>query len=331
MTVDADVTTDEAVAAPKPASTRKTTIVTWLRRLLLLVVVAGAAWTLTKHWPTVWATTKTLPWGSVLLSELAVIVGIAFGVLAWRTIVKDIGPPVGYVRCAQINLVGSLGKYVPGSVWAYLLQMELARKAGVGRARIVTGSLVQVGLALVATAGFATAALPSLYGEFPGAIFFAIALPVGVCALHPRILTWAMNRILKLIRRQPLEAPLHFRMIGEALGLQVVSYAFFGLHLWILADAVGAAPGLAGFLLCTAAVTIGLNAGMFVFVLPSGAGIRDGMIVAVLISSLAYPQALAFALVSRVMFVVADLVTAGAAAWLARWRVPIRPAAPREP
>lgn len=329
MTVDADVTNEEAVAPPKPASTKKAVILTWARRLLLLIVIAGAAWTLSKHWGTVWTTTKTLPWGSVLLSELAVIVGIGFGVLAWRTIVKDLGPPVGLIRSTQINLVGSLGKYVPGSVWAYLLQMELARKAGVGRARIFTGSLVQVGLALVATAGFATAALPSLYGEFPGAIFFAIALPVGVCALHPRILTWAMNRILKLIRRAPLVSSLHFRMIGEALGLQVISYAFFGLHLWILADAVGAAPGLPGFLLCTAAIAIGLNAGMFVFVLPSGAGIRDGMIVAVLISSLAYPQALAFALVSRVMFVVADLVTAGLAAWLARWRVPLA-AAPQQ-
>lgn len=324
MTVDTEVTTETEVAEQKPANPRKAFILTWLRRLLLVVVVAGAGWTISNHWPTVVETTKTLPWTAVALSQLVVIMGIAFGTLTWRTIVEDLGPHVGAFRCAQINLVGSLGKYVPGSVWAYVLQMELGKKAGVGRARIFTGSLIQVGLGLVSAATFGLLALPTLMGKFPGAVFFAVILPVGLVALHPKILTWLTNLMLRVLRRQPLASPLHFRMVGESLGLQLISYCFFGLHLWILAQAVGAAPGFAGFVLCTAAVAIGLNAGLFFFVLPSGAGVRDGVIVAVLISSLAYPQALAFAVVSRVMFVFADLVTAGLAAWLARWRVPIK-------
>src|SRR5258708_4333822 len=121
MTVDADdTTTDEVVAQPKPANSTRAIVLTWLRRLMLVVVIAGAGWTLTKHWDTVWATTKTLAWEWVVLSDLAVIVGIVVGTLAWRTVVKALGPPVSFIRCAQINLVGSLGKYVPGSVWAYL-------------------------------------------------------------------------------------------------------------------------------------------------------------------------------------------------------------------
>jgi uncharacterized membrane protein YbhN (UPF0104 family) len=323
-TVGTEVDAAQEAVVPKPVNPRKAFIVTWLRRLLLLVVVAGAAWTISNHWSTVVATAKTLPWSTLVLSELAVIVGIGFGTLTWRRIIEDLGPPVGVFRCAQINLVGSLGKYIPGSVWAYVLQMELGRKAGVGRARIFTGSLMQVGLGLVAAATFGLLAYPTLSGKFPGAFVFAIILPVGLVALHPKILTWATNLMLKVLRRQPLPGPVPFRMVTEALGLQLVSYCFFGLHLWLLAQAVGAAPGFAGFVLCTAAISIGLNAGLFFFVLPSGAGIRDGVIVAVLISSLAYPQALAFAVVSRVMFVVADLVTAGAAAWLARWKVPLK-------
>ncbi|CRK60890.1 hypothetical protein; putative membrane protein [Alloactinosynnema sp. L-07] len=320
MTVDVDVTQETEA---KKGSSLKSIAVAWARRLLLVVVVAGAVWTLSRNWNTVWDTLKTLPWGSVLLSELSVMVGIGIGVMAWRTLVEDLGPHVGVFRCAQINLVGSLGKYVPGSVWAYLLQMELARKAKVGRARIFTASLVQVGLALVAAALFGVLAMPVLIDKFPGAIFFAVLLPVGLLALHPRLLNWATNKVLKLIKRSPLERPLHFRMVGEALGFQIVSYFFYGLHLWVLVDAVGAASGLTGLLLCTGAIAIGLNAGMFVFVLPSGAGVRDGVIVAVLLSALPYGQALAFAVVSRVMFLIADLTTAGVAALLARWRVPL--------
>lgn len=294
-----------------------------MRRALLVVVVLGAAWTLSRNWTAMVETVRTMPWTTVLLSELAVIVGIGFSVLSWRALVEHLGPRVGLFRCAQISLVGSLGKYIPGSVWAYLLQMELGRKAGVGRARIFTGSLVQVGLALVATALFAVLALPSLLGKFPGAVYFTVLLPVGLVALHPRILTWSTNLLLKLLRRQPLPTPLRFPVVGRALGLQAISYVFFGVQLWVLGQAVGAVPGIGGLMLCVAAVAIGLNTGMLFFLLPSGAGIRDGVIIAVLISAMPYGQALAFAVLSRVMFVVADLVTAGAAAAAVRWR-PVR-------
>lgn len=63
----------------------------------------------------------------------------------WQVIVDELGAPVGGFRCGQIYLVGQLGKYLPGSVWAYLLQMELGRRAGVPRARVFTASLVQWG------------------------------------------------------------------------------------------------------------------------------------------------------------------------------------------
>jgi uncharacterized membrane protein YbhN (UPF0104 family) len=323
MPVDAEAAVETTATDGKPAGSRKTVIIAWLRRLLMVVVIAGAGWTISKHWSTVAATAKTLPWTTLVLSELAVITGIALGLVGWRWLVDDLGPHVGLFRSAQINLVGSLGKYIPGSVWAYLLQMELGRKAGVGRARVVTASLIQFGLGMVVTATFGLLALPSLHGRFPGAVVFAVIVPVGLVALHPKILAWGTNRLLALLRKPPLPHPPHFRVIGAALSIHVVAYGFFGLHLWLLAQAVGAAPGFAGFFLCTAAICIGLNAGMFVFVLPSGAGIRDGVIVAVLISSLAYPQALAFAVVSRVMFVVADLATAGLAAWFARGQVPL--------
>src|SRR2546430_8676370 len=132
MTVDttpAENSEDFAPVEPaKAARTWKSVALAWARRILLVVVIAGACWTITRNWPTVWATLKTMPWEAVVLSELAVIVGIGFGVLSWRTLVEDLGPHVGVWRCAQINLVGSLGKYLPGSVWAVLLQMGLARK-----------------------------------------------------------------------------------------------------------------------------------------------------------------------------------------------------------
>jgi len=56
---------------------------------------------------------------------------------------------------------------------------------------------------------------------------------------------------------------------------------------------------------------------LFVFVLPSGAGVREAILVAGLGPFVGTGPAIALAAVSRVLLTVADLVTAGAAAALA--------------
>src|SRR6266567_3201633 len=319
---------DADVAAPPDGtdSGRKKlvgVVLTWARRVLLVVVVAVALWTLVRNWPTVSATLKTVPWGITVFSQLAVIVGIIVGTLAWQTMLNGLGKPVSVLRGAQINLVGQLGKYVPGSLWAYLLQMELGRKAGVGRTRVFTASLIQVGVGLVSALMIGVLALPVMLRHTPGVRYLFILLPIGLVLLHPKILTKLTNLALKILRRAPLAEPLTYAVVLKSLALQLLSFACLGAHLFLLARAVGAAPGITGFLLCAGAISVGLTAGMFFFVLPSGAGIRDGVIVAVLISALPYSQALAFAVVSRVMFILADVITAGLAALLARWHAPL--------
>lgn len=295
----------------------------WFRRILLVAVLFGAAWTLYRNWPAVVGTINKVPWEATAGSELAVIAGICVGTLAWQSIVDDLGEPIGVLRGAQINLVGALGKYVPGSVWAYLLQMELGRKAGLARARVFTSSLIQFGVSLVVTVIAAALAIPAMFPHSSFAPVLYALVVVGLAVLHPKILTWGVNLVLKVLRRKRLEQPLHLSAVVRTLLFQAGSYVLFGVQLWVMANAIGAVHGVGGFLLCVGAVAVGLNSGVIAFVLPSGAGVRDGVIVALLITAMPYGPALALAVVSRLMFTVADVVTAGAAAGLARWRTPL--------
>jgi len=69
------------------------------------------------------------------------------GTWAGTRIVKDIYPghrgskPYRLIALgSRIFFVGQLGKYLPGSLWALLVQMELSRKAGIPRSRGLAGS-----------------------------------------------------------------------------------------------------------------------------------------------------------------------------------------------
>ncbi|TCP57057.1 hypothetical protein EV191_1011009 [Tamaricihabitans halophyticus] len=291
--------------------------VTWARRILLAAVLVGAGYYLVTRWDEVWDTLARVPWPAAVLSQLVLILGIASSTLGWQVIVDDLGTKLGPIRGPQIYLVGQLGKYLPGAVWAYVLQMELGKQAGLPRARSFVSSLIQVGVSTVASLLLGVLALPVLLDESPGAIWLYAVLPVGLAALHPRLLTWAVNLVLRILRKAPLAHRLRWATVGKALGYSLFTFTCFGTHLWLLANSLGT-PGWGGLLLCTGAVAIGLTAGLFFFILPSGAGVREVVVTAALATSIGPVAAGAYAIASRAMFTAADVVTAGAAALLAR-------------
>ncbi|MCP3799662.1 flippase-like domain-containing protein [Allokutzneria sp. A3M-2-11 16] len=310
-----------AAPAPQPAPrSGKAALMTWLRRALLVLVLAAAGWALYSHWGGVSKTLVTVPWHSTVLSQLAVVLGIACGTLGWQTIVDGLGKPIGAFRGAQIMLVGSLGKYVPGSVWAYLLQMELGRQAGLPRARVFTATLINLGVGVVASLLLGVLALPVMMSSTPGLVWLYLLLPIGLIALHPKVLTWGASLVLRVLKKAPLDHVLPWSTVGRSLGYALLSYVLFGVHLWLLSISSGPVS-VRVLLLCAGAVAIGMTVGLIAFILPSGAGVRELVLVSALSTTMPVEQAIAFTLVSRLMFTVADIAMAGAAAGLARWQL----------
>ncbi|MFD2418181.1 hypothetical protein [Amycolatopsis pigmentata] len=130
-------------------SGRKADLVRWAA----LVVVAGfAVREITAHWAQFRDTLGGIGWMTFIASSSALVASLAVSAYGWQAVVDGLGEGVGYRCGARICLVGQLGKYVPGSVWAYLMQMELARQAGLSRARVFTGSLIYAAIGLVAAA-----------------------------------------------------------------------------------------------------------------------------------------------------------------------------------
>lgn len=317
---------DELVPAePVPGQARHSTrslIIAWARRVVIVAVIAYVAYQLAREWPDVSRTLAHLPWPQLVLSCAAVAAGVLLGPVMWHAMVSDVGEPVRVRDAGKIYLVGQLGKYVPGSVMAFLMQVELARAVGVSRTRSMTASLLTAGIAIVASLLTGTLAVPAFLHNEPRLLWLFVLLPGGLVLLHPVPLTYVTNRLLTLIRRLPLEQRLSWGAIGRATGVGVLIYVLYGLHLYVLVGALPAAKSTSSgivFLLCVGGMGLAMTAGLMAFILPSGIGAREAVIVAALTAVIHYPQALALAIVSRLMFTAVELASAGAAAAVARY------------
>lgn len=304
-----------AAGAADPHRTRRI-IVNTLRWALIIVVIAAALYAVYLNWTSVSATIHEMKPGRLALSLLAVMLGVIASTLSWQTLVDDLGKPIGVGRGAQIYLVGMLGKYLPGSIWAYVLQLELGRKAGLARARVFAATLFSIMVAAVASLLTGALAIPQLIENDPSLAWLNwlyLLLPVGLVFLYPKVMTWIVRIGFKILRRPRPDHPITITVVAKALGWAVLSYSLYGFHLWLLADTREGIT-LGPLALCIGTMGIAMIAGLLAFFLPSGAGARELVIITALAPLVGGGPALAYALVSRLMFTVSDLSMAGIAA-----------------
>ena len=179
-----DLGNDGPPAVTRKRSTR-TVVIGALRTLLIVLVIAAAVWQLWTNWDQVAHTISELQWHRAALSLMAVVVGIACSTMSWQVLLDDLGRPIGVGRGAQIFLVGQLGKYLPGSIWAYVLQIELGHKAGLARARVFAATVFSVLVAIVAALIAGALAIPRIVDEDPRLGWLPwlyLVLPVAPCA-----------------------------------------------------------------------------------------------------------------------------------------------------
>jgi hypothetical protein len=199
-----------------------------------------------------------------------------------------------------------------------VLQLELGRRAGLARARVFAATIFSLAVAVVAALIVGSIALQDLIDENASLVWLRwlyVLLPVGLVCLHPRILTALVTFGFRVLRRPRPTHPVRARTVVHSLAWALGSYTCYGVHLWLLARDE-AAIGAHQLVLCIGAMGIAMVAGLVAVLLPSGAGVRELVIVTALAPLVGAGTAIAYAAVSRVLFTVADLAMAGGAAAL---------------
>lgn len=247
---------------------------------------------------------------SSLLALVATVFALTAAVQAWRVLLAGLGYSLPFPVAGRVQFIGQLGKYLPGSVWPVLAQMELGAAYRVPRLRVATASVVSMLVVLLTGLVTALVALPFTSGATPY-LWALLVLPFALACLHPAVLNFLIGRALRLARRPPLDHPLTGWIIASALGWAFLSWILYGAQVWLLAIRVGTPAGIA-VPLSIGGFALACSVGLIIIPVPAGAGVRELVLVAVLSHPLGVTvaSATAVAVVSRAVTVASDLVTA---------------------
>lgn len=209
--------------------------------------------------------------------------------------------PIVKAMCAWLLTI--MSRYLPGNVWHVLSRMAFADKLNVGKAQILSSSTIEQALAVIGTMLLAAVSLPfwplaAMPQEWvPNFILLMAFFLLGLAVLHPRILgpflRWAASRLHK----PELDWKFEYSTIIKFVSIYALAAFFVGLAL------VAVMAGLGEFKATNMIFLIGSSAlawviGYLSFITPSGLGVREGVLTALL--ALVYP--LPIAIVASLLF-----------------------------
>jgi uncharacterized membrane protein YbhN (UPF0104 family) len=297
------VTTDEAAseAVPRRSPARRL-----VRYGFLAVALGFGAWAVIREWDAVVAGFARLSVPALAGSLVAVVAALLGAMLTWRTLLADLGSPLPLRPAAKVFFVGQLGKYIPGTVWPMLAQMEMGRDLGVPRPRSATAFFLMMPVQLAT--GLLVTLVTLGWDRYGWLLLF---IPLLLVLLEPKVVNAVIGFALRKLKREPLERSLTRRGMLTALAWALAGWVAYGVHLYFVVPQ-------GGLVFAVGAFALSWCLGIMTFVIPAGAGVRELAMVAVLAPQLDRGSAIAVALASRIVIIAGDLICAGTAGIAAR-------------
>jgi hypothetical protein len=279
----------------------------FLAAALVLLVLA-----VRHEWHSVSTAAKKLSIAAIIESFVFGMLGLGTTAFAWRALLAGFGAHLHVRSALRVYFIGQLGKYVPGSVWPVVAQMEMSRDLGVGRTQAGGASLVALALAAPTAVLAAALTLPFVSASALSHYWpVLLVLPFAAALLHPPWLNRMLNFMLRVARRGELPQPVKRVPLLIAVGWLMFAWVAFGVSTWALAHELGATGSVGRQLLVSiGGFSLAWAAGFLVVFVPAGAGIREAALVLTLSPILPHGPATLVALISRLVFTGGDVLWA---------------------
>jgi hypothetical protein len=238
---------------------------------------------------------------------LLVLSGLVVTGFVWLKLLSQLGYRTPTNAGLYIFFVGQLGKYIPGSVWSLGVQAEMARKENVPPRTTVANGLIFLywNVTTAVILGYLALQFQWIQLDTSPLITLAIGL-VAAVAITPRVTNFVTKRLVG--KTQHHNARISHSI--EVLALMTAVWFVYGIAVFVLVpDSYQA--NFSVLLASVGAFCIAYAAGVVIIVAPAGLGVREGVITFLLSPYLGLTNAIAVAVVTRVIHTLSDFSMAG--------------------
>jgi glycosyltransferase 2 family protein len=296
-------------------------LLSWLRAHARPLVLVGIACSLALAVVSQWDAIRSFDWRLAWLPFLGAVCLFSLGPLAGGTsfwlVLRDLSPQARFGTALWIWERSFAARYIPGGAMTVAVRMLERERLGATRAQMISATAYEQAVAAAAAAAVSLAAF-AVAGEKPPVVALVVlGVVLVLTGVAQPVARWWMRQ------RELTSVVVRTRTLASALVLGACSWLVAGAAAWVFVDSLAAADTPA-FAFLLGAYTFAWLIGFVVPFAPSGLGVREATLIALLAPSLGVGPATAVTVGLRLANVAGDFLAIGAieaARWLApRWR-----------
>lgn len=306
--------TDESAGAERTSRRRWVFAIKTLIRLLVLSLVGWGIWrTVAKaadQWP------EDLSWIDIdpawfALAGVFYAAGLVPCWVFWHRTLLAMGQAPNWRESLRAFWIGHLGKYVPGKAMVVILRTSLVQSDRVSKTVAATSVFVET-LTMMSVGAFLSSVILLFVSDNIWLTLLAVGLMAGsgIPTLPP-----IFRRVVRMLRVEKANPQIETAIAGLNYSLVLTGWIsiaggwlLLGASLWATLHALpGTAPALAQLPLLTAAVGLAMVAG-FLSLIPGGLGVRDLILMELLVPDYGPVAAFASAILLRLAWLLSELL-----------------------
>lgn len=243
------------------------------------------------------------------LSLFIIFISIIYQYIIWHWITFKNKCQISFLKSIYSKSLSEFGKYIPGKIWGYGLLFMFYKKENKTIKEIVCCTYLEVIISILsAIIVFIFSFMFLKIKELTQIKFILILLlPLFFIIIHPKILQFFINFILKKIKKEIIIIYIKYIDILLILFFYIILWLLFGLSLFFLFLSIEDIS-FHLFTYISGAFALSSIIGFMIIILPAGIGIREGIFIFLMKFISPYSLVLFISILFRLIFIFSEFL-----------------------
>ncbi|MBS3157749.1 methyltransferase domain-containing protein [Candidatus Woesearchaeota archaeon] len=247
----------------------------------------------------------SLDYGYIALSFAFLVIGYLMLAYNWREVLLSMHQNISLSVGIWYWCISQFAKFLPGNIWFAVGRAYLTSKAGIEKHQSIISIFIESILMVLSSLFLGSLLLFRSISQINGYIAYIMIAILCVLSLHPKIIMLELGligRFTKIRYKIDIEyKEIFFIFLNYLIAWFIIGIGFAFFVKGIASDNIPLLS-LAGIF------AISWLAGFIAFIVPSGLGVRESIMAALLSSSFEFSFALIIAFAARLWWIVGELI-----------------------
>jgi uncharacterized membrane protein YbhN (UPF0104 family) len=267
-----------------------------------------------ENWESVRTLQLEMNWKYLVLGIFMMIANYLCTTLSWHIGINyfDNHKKLKFTQSIALVNISQLGKYIPGKIWSYMIQIYWLASKGVPKTTVLYLNIVTTLLSILVSLSMGCLLLimlPNLYHlKTEILIFISLLLVINLVLFNKNFLRFFIKMFSRITGQKISFYQLSTRRIISMQLLYITGTFFWALAGCFISLSIGFSLDSLRIIFISSAMLLGDVIGFLILIAPGGLGVREGTMFLILKGTGIIQFALIFPIVVRLSSIVTDLI-----------------------